>query len=424
MVSSPFAGAPAYRGQNGGDVDRGVPPGGFYANSPPASPYVDPTAIWQKLKRRNWTIVGVSAALLLISIPTLFILPPWYKAQTEITIDERSHGVDIAAVLSHLPTDSEAVLTEVEALRSRSLARDTILRLGLLDNPEFNSSLPNADDGSIYAILMGWKAHLVAQFETLRAWIEGKPKTKPDPSEVMSDATDIFLKHLEVVPIGRSRVIRASFISKDPELATAAINTLASLFISREVDHRLSIGRQVNELLKEQLADMRTSLDRADQAVEDYRNRAGLIQGVVQGRDALLTTQEISDVNLQLIAAKSKRQEAEARLGVINQQGDSAIETLQNPLIRSLNQQEASLRQKAADIATMYGPRHPKLMGIEASIARPRSEDTSRGRQIDRLSAQRSHIGNPARSFPGETLFGAEGQRPTGGEGASSSRAA
>ena len=101
--------------------------------------------IWARLRRRRWLIATSTIILFALFSAMLALLPVKYTAETEVVIEQRPQGVELGAVLSRIPSDSQAVLTEAEAFRSRALVRRTIAQLNLLTKPEFNPRIVPQD---------------------------------------------------------------------------------------------------------------------------------------------------------------------------------------------------------------------------------------------------------------------------------------
>ncbi len=86
----------------------------------------------RKLWRRKGVILGTSTLLTTLAALVIFQLTPRYTAESHIVVDPRqSKVVDVEAVLSGLSVNAETIRTEIEIIRSRSLARKTIAELGL-----------------------------------------------------------------------------------------------------------------------------------------------------------------------------------------------------------------------------------------------------------------------------------------------------
>jgi capsular exopolysaccharide synthesis family protein len=294
----------------------------------------------------------------------LVLLPVRYTAESEIVVEQRPQSVDLAAVLSRLPTDSQAVLTQAEALRSRALAQQTINQLNLLTRPEFNPRIIPRD-GSLRSRWREAKLAVAAFVEMLLP--KRGHSSEGDP--ILNEATDIFLKHLRVMPVGRSQILKATFTSESPELASEILNKLVDLYLETQMANRVAVPARVSDFLEGELQRLQMKVQDANEAVERYRNKAQLQQGIVQGRETLLYTQDLSEANRELIAVRLKRQEAEARLNEIKANPDSFSDVLASPVIQQLRKQMSLLKEDRSQLLSSYGPSYPKLRQIEASIA-------------------------------------------------------
>jgi len=269
--------------------------------------------LWDRIGRRKWFISVLSTLLFGCFSAILFLLPLSYTTSSEIVVEQRPQGVDLAAVLSRIPTDSQAVLTEAEALQSLALVQRTISQLNLLTTPEFNPRL-TLDDGSLRS---RWRQAKVATIGFIESLLPASGPSAGDP--VLNEATDIFLKHLRVLPVGRSHVLKASFTSENPELASEILNTLVGLYLATQMENRVAVPAKMGDFLKGELDRLQAKVRDANDAVERYRNEAKLQQGVVEGHETLLYTQELSRANSDLITVRLKLHEAEARLELFQQ---------------------------------------------------------------------------------------------------------
>lgn len=349
-------------------------------------PYVDvgqgngvsTALIRASLWRRKWFIAFLSLGLFGFFATILLLLPVWYTASTEVVIEQRPQGGDLAAVLSRLPADSQAVQTEAEALRSRALVQKTISELRLLSNPEFNP-LIIPDDGSLRS---QWRSAKAAVASYIGSLLPRRGAPAPgDP--VLDEAVGIFLKNLKVTPIGRSQVLRATFTSESPELASQILNVLIRNYLATQMENRVAVPTKMGDFLKGELDRLQVKVREANDAVERFRNEAQLQQGISQGREALLYTQELSEANRELVAVRLKRQEAEARLAGIQANPDSFSEVLASVVIQQLRHQLSQLKDERSQLAASHGPSYPKLKELQASIA-----DTER-----RMTAEVANVG-------------------------------
>lgn len=171
---------------------------------------------------------------------------------------------------------------------------------------------------------------------------------------------------------GLSQVILLTARSEDPKLAAALANTLAELYLVEQLEAKFEATRRATDWLNERVLDLRRQVEASEQAVEEYRRQHGLMRG--RGKDTTVTEQQISEISTQLILARTKTAEAGARLRqvrtLVKSDGgvDSAAEVLASPLIQRLREQETDVARRAAEMATEYGPRHPKMINIKAEL--------------------------------------------------------
>ena len=105
-------------------------------------------------RRRFWTLIATGFLTFVAVVIFTLQATPLYTAKSSVVLNVRqAQVVDIEAVLSGMPPDSAMVDTEVEVLRSCSLAETVVERLDLVNVPEFNESL--REPGGLGAIVKG-----------------------------------------------------------------------------------------------------------------------------------------------------------------------------------------------------------------------------------------------------------------------------
>ena len=377
----------------------------------PAMPagQIDPLEFARMLWRRKWVMLYAGFAVMLIAVMAISALTPRYTATAYVEINPRqSNVVDFEAVLSGLPADTATMETEIQILRSRKLVEKTVAKLGLERNPEFNSALRT--EGGILTLIQnllggGPKADTAATDETAdnaepaaseesffdRALSLIQPKKKPvtDAEVAVRDerekVVDKFLQRLKVLPEGRSRVIAISVESEDPRVAAAAANTLADFYIVAQLEAKFEATKRASAWLSERVFELREEVNRAEQEVEAYRQRSGLIQG---GTNATLAAEQVSDLNRQFVTEGTKLAEAEARLRqverLLGKPGgiESMAEVLDSQVIRDLRRQESQVERLVAELSTEFGEKHPRMINARAELRDLRAKVQS---EVDKI---------------------------------------
>ena len=340
---------------------------------------IDLLELARKLWRRKHIIIGTAALITLVALVVILQLTPRYTAQSAVVINARESKplADIEAVISGLPQSLETVETELQVLRSRSLAAQTIEKLNLEANPEFNSALR---EKSAIDNAKSFVKGLLKGGEPESALSEGQLANR-----IRVKMIDSFLRKLGVAQVGNSYVITIAFTSESPTLAADVSNTLADFYIVSQLEAKFDATRRANDWLSGRVSELRARVQEAEEAVERYRQDSGLIEG---GREVTLATEQISELNAQLVSERAKLVEAEARLkqveALLASEGGvaSSVDVLSSPLILRLREQEAEVERKIAELSSQFGERHPRMKNARNELRELRAKI---GTEVDRI---------------------------------------
>jgi capsular exopolysaccharide synthesis family protein len=309
------------------------------------------------------------ALLILMQVTNL------YSAETSIMLDSNLIKVvdlDTSAQRGFLD-DAYRMRGEAQVIQSPEVSMRVIKRAGLDQLEEFRPR--RLDDSPVYNIL-----HLALPAEWAEAAMGsllGGKEAEYGEDRKESELVKIFQKRLSVRPIQNSKVLKITFTSKDPDLAARISNMVAEEYISYQMDLKLAAATKANEWLKVRLVELKEKLEASENAISDYVKKNALFES--GGRT--LDSQQLSEVNSQLIIARSSLAQTEAKyvhLRNLFAKGDtkgmvSSEDVLASPVIQRLRMQEAELAAKISDLSQEYGDKHPVMMS-----ARAQYEDTKR----------------------------------------------
>lgn len=334
---------------------------------------IDLRELIRKVWRRKGTLIGVTALGTIIAALILFQITPVYTSTATVMVDPRKDtAVDVEAVLSGLPADQETIESEIEVLRSRRLAERVVQKLKLYESPEFNARLAPVSGFRKFARALNPKS-LIPQ--SLLEWLD-LAETGPTLTEEQLlereriGVIDAHLDKLGIARVGRSRVIAISITLANPALAASVANTVADLYIVEQLEAKFEATRRATEWLNERLTGLRQAVQKSEREVETYRRTSGL----TEGKNVTFASQQATELNSQLIVARSKRAEAQARLQQVEQllktssSVESVAEVLNSPLIQQLRGQEADVQRKAAELSQEFGEKHPRMINIRAEV--------------------------------------------------------
>ncbi len=302
--------------------------------------------------RRKWVLIQTIAAVMVLGVIGILFITPRYSAEGMVLIESQESNIaSLESVVAGLPGDAASVQSEAYILNSRNLARRVIERLGLLDDPEFNGYLEEGDSLEDFLSRSG------SEEERLQR-----------EKYAYQSATDSLLSNLNVAPRENSRVIAVSFVSYDPAKAQVVTNTLLDEYMVSRIEAKYDSTRQANTWLTERIAELREKVELAESEVESLRQQYGLLAD----NGLTLSSQELSEINAQLIVTRSARANAEARLvqlkRLVELPGgiDTASEVLNSPLIQRLREQQAVIQTDIAELSSEYGAKHPRMISLRA----------------------------------------------------------
>jgi uncharacterized protein involved in exopolysaccharide biosynthesis/Mrp family chromosome partitioning ATPase len=231
-------------------------------------------------------------------------------------------------------------------LSSRDLALKVIDKLKLYADPEFNPPPGGGIDLNPLHYLRG--------------------PSKTGPADGRETAVDSFLRNLDVTSLGVSTSLQVSFSAKDPEKAARIANTLAKSYTDDQIALKRDAARQAAAWLTDRMHQLAQQMQQQEAAVQLYKAEHNLVEGA-DGKS--LVDDQLMAINAQLIAAQSDLAEKKAaydRVAALSRKGDAAAITpvVNSKMIGDLRTQEAELVRQEADLATRYGPNHPKMVAI------------------------------------------------------------
>ncbi len=305
----------------------------------------------RKLFLATMLVVFCCVAFLLLSGPSK------YAATATLMIDE--HTQDLLhlnaltpqdAAEQQLVTDSSAVDTEVEVLRSRALVSRVVDQLHLDRDPEFNSAL---SPPGLIARLFGAQSQ--------------------DPASPLQHerVVDSVIYSMNVRRTGLTYTIDVTFTSVDPTKAETIANAIVQSYLTQGLDTKVDETNSAASWLDQRLIQLRQDVQIADAAVEQYK----IDNNLMSAAGATLTEQEISTVDTQLAQARADEAAQDARLATATQQiaagsnGGDVAEALNSPVIQSLRTQQAQASAQLADLQAKYGDKHPDILKAKRALA-------------------------------------------------------
>ncbi len=110
------------------------------------------------IMRRRWAVILFFISVVVTVTISSYVMKPLYKATAVIRIDNENPNVYTFKDVQAAAPDDEYYETQYKMLKSRALARMTIDRMALYNNPAFN---PSHGGSSLFAAIRGSIAGLM-----------------------------------------------------------------------------------------------------------------------------------------------------------------------------------------------------------------------------------------------------------------------
>ncbi|MEM6833000.1 MAG: polysaccharide biosynthesis tyrosine autokinase [Pseudomonadota bacterium] len=299
-----------------------------------AANFIDIAAVWRAVRRRWLLILAVFLTCGALAALMFFATVPRYQAVSTVVIERQADEVIPGEERSRLLTDSPAVDTAVQVLKSPLLAGRVVDALDLTTLPEFNPGLVEPD-------------------------VPQLPQ-----AAIRSRAIRILLSAIEVKRVGVSFAINVLAQSTSPQLAADIADEIIAQYANTQLARRSGDTGRNAELLAARLEQLRQQVLKAESAVATYRSEENLFDA---DSTSSVTQQELSVLNSQLADAKAYEAATSARYNNAQEQleRDGTLEgnstALSSPNMARLKATRATLRSTLAELTNRYGPRYPQV---------------------------------------------------------------
>src|SRR6185437_2124264 len=233
--------------------------------------------------RRQYRVIVIATALML-AVGAVYVVTAQssYTANASMIIDsKRIQLFQQQSMFSDMPIDSGAVESQVEILKSDTIALAVIKKLNLIDDPEFTGQ-----GGGILGSLLSLVS-LPALFGS-----DG-PRSE---FALTRQAVRSLQNRLTVRRVGLTYVIEIGFRSTDPERAAQIANAVADAYIDDQLESKFQAARRAGVWLQDRLRELREQASAAEGAVVAFKNSNNMVDA--GGRT--INEQQLAELNSQL----------------------------------------------------------------------------------------------------------------------------
>jgi len=325
---------------------------------------VDLMEYWGVIVKRKWVLITFAGSLIFFAAIFSFLVTPKYESTSTLLIEEGTSKIlsidETFGYQSPVFRDLRFFNTQLELLKSKSLAERVARKMNLLSRPEFEK---NKEQKKSFLAAVG-------DFLTFK-WIKSKKDGANNRSKYLSQLNPYseiikeFQKSVKVKPIRETKLVEVSFTSTSPILASGICNTLADEFINFSIEKRYETTRQASNFLSNQIADRREDLAAKERELQKYGQDKNLFY-LSDAESVALS--KFSDLNKAYTQAQIDRTKAEATYLELEDLDIDSITQSNNPVVQQIRTDYTNIKNEYEEKSKIYKPNYPEMIKLKARL--------------------------------------------------------
>jgi polysaccharide biosynthesis transport protein len=320
---------------------------------------LDLRAYWRTIVRRRWVILGVFAAVVVLTVLVTLRQTKIYASTATLIIDLNAPRVlgktDVEDVVDSGTGGywytKEYYETQYRVITSRAVAQRVVDKLQLARDLRF----------------LGLEQ--VRDADKLEEELK-----KIDPAVELQERT-------KVLPVKDSRVVRIQVEDRDPRWAATLANAIAEAYITENLSVRSKTTQGASDWLEQQVADLEAKLGKSSDELFQFKQAHDIVATSWEDRQSMVS-QRLVAVNDALTKARVTKVQLESRSEQIEALRDSIVNgepsdqafaiVSQSKSVQDLKVRYLDAKIDCADMRVRYLEEHPKLSACEAKLSAAR----------------------------------------------------
>ena len=363
------------------------------------------------LRKHKWPISLFTAAVTLLAAYYAFTATPIYNSTSTLLIEEQSNSrMPQFEELYGLDTgNTDYYQTQFELLKSRTLALRVINKVNLWDNPELSSSAREAQarenaaqrsalgeqpagfkgtvDGLLTKMGLGDSAVVegsgivesvadqnVEQVTSMSATQSASIGGVDDDglTDEQKQVVSRFMSRVSITPVRKTKLVKISYESENPELAALVANTVGEQYIESYLDSKMEMTTKASSWLGERLATLKIKLDESKDRLITFKESNGLVDldggiGALDQQELLLATAELAQAESELADRADVYREIQSLGG-----GSAALQTLpaiqRDSLVQGTKIEQGRAQRELDELLNRYGEKHPRVVDAKSAL--------------------------------------------------------
>ena len=334
------------------------------------TPGKDIGSYFKVIRRRKWLLLTVLCIILPLVVIKLLRQEHIYKATATLLINSvNPRFVNIKEVQS--PDSSQDYYrTQYTLITSPPILDSVIDELQV--QQEIQTTEEDAESSRLMVIVDSVIDFPQKALRAIRQQLEGnRGIPPPNPAAAQRRRRIAALRRsITVEPISGTRLVNIAISGPDPYAVTKRVNTLAKVFVAWNVERKLDTSQRASAWLSQEVTTLKKSLQDAELALQTFIGKQGFVPNPSEGMQEvaldgyvqLLTSYNV--VQARRIGLGTRLRELEKILHQSPGKQLSLLNTLNNPMISTLQLKYAQLEDEFASHSKRFQSKHPKISEI------------------------------------------------------------
>ncbi len=317
------------------------------------------------LGRNLWKIIASTLAALTLAVAYLAFATPLYTATASLFVDPRTRKiVSEEVVQGGFGSDLALVESQVSILTSDAVLKRVVDKLQLDTDPEF-------------APLLGQGV-----LSRIKALVIPRPA---DPDKKVQAIASLY-QNIKVKRAQKTYVVDVDVTASTPIKAQRVAESVVEAYLADQTAAKAAEAKRANGLIDARLGELRDQVRRADTRVDEFKKA----NKILTSEGGIVTEQQLSKINSELITARAVAAESKARQEQINIVLKSAAgpevlpDAIRSGLIQKLREQYAQVARREASLSSQLQPRHPVLVDVRSQLNEVKNQI---GAELKRIAA-------------------------------------
>ena len=348
---------------------------------------IDLRAIIITLRKFKWPIILTTALLTAITALVVSSMTPVYRSTATLLFEDKKQQTVFDQTLGF--SNKEEMQTQVEILKSRTLAEQVVTDLKLNEHWEYNPSLPVPEEFKVEGPLAPLK-------QAITEFLPEKESTEAAAAESVLDDAMLQVQMVRqlmgrttVLPVKQTNLVKVSVEGVDRVLATKIANGIGNGYIDFFIKQSNVRNKEAKDFLQSKVNELKIKLDQSEQSLLAARRSAGISgdggdfanQTIALFRNRLVdakTSLEVARIQWNEVRSASGSVGGDVTFGIEGEEDFSSYQYVgtsyevlpvvdSNALVQRNKQAMQEAKRVLGELSNRYGEKHPRVIDARSN---------------------------------------------------------